>query len=93
MSQAAQEAQVQKEAQPKLSAMQHLKLKLAGFIQQRDQIVASFEQLKGAIFACEEMIKTLEAEANEHSQALALSNGDSKDGEASDKSAEQVAQE
>ncbi len=86
MSQVAQE-------KPKLSAIQHLQIQLANFIRQRDQVMANFEQVKGAIYACEEMIKKLEAEAKDNLGALASSTGDSKDGEASDQSAEQAAQE
>lgn len=33
---------------------------LAAFIQQRDQVKIQFEQLNGAIFACENMIKQYE---------------------------------
>jgi hypothetical protein len=40
-----------------LSLLESMKQQLAGFIAQRDQAQVNFQQLIGAIFACETIIK------------------------------------
>lgn len=42
-----------------------LKAKLSEFTQQRDQVHIQFQQLAGAIFACETMIKQIEEKNKE----------------------------
>jgi hypothetical protein len=42
--------------------LDNLKNQLAKFIEQRDHVRVSFEQLNGAIFACETIIKQIEEE-------------------------------
>ena len=42
-----------------------LKNQLAKFIEQRDHVRISFEQLNGAVFACETLIKQMEKKNGE----------------------------
>ncbi len=73
------------------------------FIQQSTQLSTQFQQLQGAIFACNEMIARMEQDAKEQMQALAKevreglvntdNHGENVDGEANSEQTEQPAQE
>ena len=72
---------------PQLSMLEQLKQQHAGFIAQRDFAQNNLNQLVGAIFACDMMIKKLEDE--EAKKGLSQENlGDTSNGEAQSESKE-----
>lgn len=89
---------VQQEPQaPKLGLLQQCMQKRDLFVQQSNQLSVQFQQLQGAIFACNEMIVQIENEAKEQMEKLAKEVKDNQgvnvDGEANSEQAEQVTQE
>lgn len=53
------------DAAPTLSLLEQFKQQRDAFVQQSAQIQAQFQQLQGAIFACNEMIAKIEKETAE----------------------------
>ncbi|VVB70614.1 Uncharacterised protein [uncultured archaeon] len=79
-----------KEVAPELSLLEQLKQQRAQFVSQRDFTQTNLNQLVGAVFACDEMIKKHEAE--EAKKALSQQPaGESGDDEANGKKQEEVA--
>lgn len=88
---------------PKLSLLQKFMQQRDAFIQQSNQLSVQFQQLQGAIFACNEMIAKIEQDAREQMEELAkkvqedLANkdnhGENVDGETNSEQTEQPAQE
>jgi hypothetical protein len=77
---------------PVLSMLEQLKQQHAGFIAQRDFAQNNLNQLVGAIFACEIMIKKFEDE--EAKKGLSQENlGDISNGEINDQGKEEPSQE
>lgn len=77
---------------PKLSLLDQLKLQHAQFVQQRDMAQTNLNQLIGAIFACEMMIKKHEAE--DAQKGLSQENlGDKGNVETDEQGKEEAAQE
>ena len=86
---------------PPLSLLQQFIQQRDSFIQQSAQVHIQFQQIQGAIFACNEMIAKIENDAKEKMEALAkkvhedLANKDSQgenvDGEVNCEQAEQAA--
>lgn len=86
MSEAASNA-VEKDA-PKLSLLDQLKQQHAAFVQQKDIAQNNLNQLVGAIYACELMIKKHQAEA---AQELSQEKPGETNGEADKQEQEQAA--
>lgn len=88
---------------PKLSLLQQFMQQRDAFVQQSNQLSVQFQQLQGAIFACNEMIAKIEQDAKQQMEAIAkkvqedLANkdnhGENVDGEAHSENTEQTAQE
>jgi len=62
-----------------LSLLESMKQQLAGFIAQRDQAQVNFQQLIGAIFACETVIKQHEEKMASSLKEQGDSNGEDVD--------------
>ena len=87
---------------PKLSLLQQFMQQRDSFIQQSSQLQVQFQQLQGAIFACNSMIEKIEQDAKEQMEALAKkvqegsankdTQGEKVDGEANSEKKERVAQ-
>ncbi len=78
--------------QPKLSLIDQFKQQKAAFVQQSNQLSVQFQQLQGAIFACDQMIAKMEENAIEHIKELAeKTKGGQGDGEADQQEQEQAA--
>ena len=76
------------EVAPVVSLIDQLKMQHAAFVFQRDQANVNLQQLVGAIYACEVMIKKHE----EDSKGLSQENlGDSSNGQADEQKQEQSA--
>ena len=77
-----QDAPAQEQAQvsqpPKVPLIVMYQQQLASFKHQRDQAKVQFEQLQGAIFACENMIKQYEDNAKQAVMDLAQKVSDAK---------------
>lgn len=71
---------------PELSLLDQLRLQHASFVQQKDFAQNNLNQLVGAIYACEIMIKKHEDEASKQQPA-----GDQENGEADSEQEEQAA--
>ena len=89
------DAQAQQE--PKLSLLDQFKLQREQFVQQSAQVQVQFQQLQGAIFACDQMIQKIAGEAVEHLKDLAekvqAPVGEEPSGETNNEAAEQSPQE
>lgn len=70
MSEQVIEAQQAQQA-PEVPLIVKYQQQLAAFIQQRDQVKIQFEQLNGAIFACENMLKQYEDSAKKAGEDFA----------------------
>lgn len=96
MSDAQNNQQAQPQA-PKLSLLQQFMQQRDAFIQQSTQLSVQFQQLQGAIFACNEMIAKIEQDAREQMEALAKkvkdNHGENVNGEADSEKTEQSPQE
>jgi hypothetical protein len=78
-----------KQEVPVLSLLDQFKQQHAAFIQQRDIAQTNLNQLVGAVYACEAMIKKFEEDA---AKGLSQENlGDKGDGEADGKKQEEIA--
>jgi hypothetical protein len=70
---------------PKLSLLQQFIQQRDAFVQQSGQLSTQFQQIQGAIFACNAMIDKIEVDAKEQMEALAKkvkdNQGESVDGE------------
>jgi hypothetical protein len=83
---------VENQEVPQLSMLEQLKQQHVQFVQQKEFAQNNLNQLIGAVYACEIMIKKLEAE--EAQKGLSTENlGDQGNGEADNGKKEQVAQE
>ena len=82
---------------PKLSLMDQFKQQKEAFVQQGNQLQVQFQQIQGAIFACDQMIQKMEAEAVEQLKKLAeetqKSQGEESNGEAVEQEQGQAPQE
>ena len=82
---------------PKLSLIQQFMQQRDAFVQQSNQLSVQFQQLQGAIFACNEMIAKIEKDAREQMEEIAKkvkdNQGENVDGEANSEQTEQTAQE
>lgn len=87
---------------PKLSLLEQFKQQKDAFVAQGTQLQAQFQQVQGAVFACEQMILKIEAQAKEHILELAKKTqeglsqenlGDNSNGEADKQAEEQTPQE
>lgn len=76
MSQDQQQGQVPLQSMPIIVQYHH---QLASFKQQRDQAKVNFDQLNGAIFACEHMINQYEESVKKELIDPALKDTDAKD--------------
>jgi len=84
----------------KVSLLQQFIQQRDAFVQQSTQLQTQFQQVQGAIFACNTMIDKIENDAKEQMEAMAkkvqedLANqGENGDGEANSEQAEQPSQE
>lgn len=88
---------------PKLSLLQQFIQQRDSFVQQSTMLSTQWQQLQGAIFACNEMIAKIEQDGKEKMEEIAkkvhedLANkdnqGENVDGQTNSEQAEQVAQE
>jgi hypothetical protein len=80
---------------PKLSLLQQFIQQRDAFIQQSGQLQVQFQQLQGAIFACNEMIAKIEMDAKVQMEKLAKevkdNQGENVNGEVKCEQTEQVA--
>lgn len=77
---------------PKVSLLQQIIQQRDAFIQQSAQLQVQFQQIQGAVFACNEMIGKIEQDAREQMEAIAKkSQGEKVDGEAHCEQTEQPA--
>ncbi len=56
---------------PKLSLLQQFILQRDAFVQQSAQLSTQWQQLQGAVFACNQMIEKIEQDAKEQMEAIA----------------------
>jgi hypothetical protein len=78
----------------KLSLLQQFIQQRDAFVQQSGQLSAQFQQVQGAIFACNAMIDKIEADAKAQMEELAKKvQGESNDGDTNGEQAEQTPQE
>ncbi len=71
---------------PELSMLDQFRQQHATFVQQRDQAQTNFQQLVGAIFACEQMIMKLVDAVKKPKEEL--SQGEGEHGDTNNESAE-----
>lgn len=79
---------------PKLSLLEQFKQQREAFAQQGGQLQIQFQQLQGAIFACDQMIAKIENDAKEHIEDLAKKvQGECQDGQVDQQEQGEAAQE
>lgn len=78
---------------PQMSLLDQLKLQRAQFSQQKDLAQTNLNQLIGAIFACDEMIKRHEEEDAKATPLSQVNLGGQGNGDAIDQGTEQATQE
>jgi DNA polymerase III delta prime subunit len=79
---------------PKLSLLEQFKQQREAFVQQGGQLQVQFQQLQGAIFACDQMILKIEEEAKQHLVDLAKQvQGECQDGQVDQQEQGEAAQE
>ncbi len=81
---------------PKLSLLQQFIQQRDAFVQQSAQLSTQWQQLQGAVFACNQMIEKIELDAKEQIEEMAKkvkgNQGENVDGEANSEKKERVAQ-